>query len=128
MAVQDVWGRIGGIDVLPQMNEGDVWWLPIPDEFREGDVTVELWARDDHGNTAYKATVVTLKGGSVKCIRHLNEHGIGLMVPVDRPAFRDATSRGDMVMVAPHRPTALMVDSRLTITAVSHHCPLMTEV
>ena len=52
MAVTRVFGRVDGVDVVLERQEGERWQVPVPLD-RDGEYVVEVIAEDDAGNQAY---------------------------------------------------------------------------
>lgn len=125
MTVTDMWGRVQGTDVLPLTHDGDDWCFPMP-AGASGTLVCEFWAEDEYGNIGYRAALITLDKGSIKCWRWL-------------------TSGCDCIMRAQNRPVAEMTDRAafsMTLMRVSiedvtarpvcdlrpHVCPLAGEI
>ena len=105
MTVAEVWGRIQNYDALLTSQDGDLWNFKVP-SWVTSPIIVEFWARDDVGNTSYRAGVFTLEAGTVKCVRWLKTDGICIKLPTPRS-------------------TIDMVDVRSKITMVKHVCPMI---
>lgn len=71
MTVAEVWGRVQGSDVLPLSHDGDDWLFPAPPGM-SGTLICEFWAEDDAGNVGYRAAIITLDRGVIKCWRWLD--------------------------------------------------------
>lgn len=84
MTVSEVWGTIDGGDVLPLSHSGDEWYFPFP-EGATGRLVVEFWAMDEAGNTAYRAAIVQLYKGTIKCWRWRDVGCDSTMLALHRP-------------------------------------------
>lgn len=71
MTVEEMWGRVQGNDVLPLSRDGDEWFFPTPSGM-SGTLVCEFWAEDDAGNIGYRAALITLDKGAIKCWRWLD--------------------------------------------------------
>lgn len=83
MTVAEVWGRVQAQAVLPIAHEGDTWLFQVPRSM-VGRVTAEFWVKDEAGNIGYKAAILTIEHGTIKCIEWLKTGDI-LSLPIDRP-------------------------------------------
>ena len=82
MTVASVWGVVQGVEEAPFHSIGDRWYFEIP-AHAGSNVFVELWAEDLAGNQAYRAAIVELKGGTIKCV-HWQDCGYSRMRPIRR--------------------------------------------
>lgn len=84
MTVSSVWGLIDGAEEIAVYTEGDTWIFGSLPLSKTGEVIVEVWAEDDAGNQDYRAAVLTIEKGAIKCFRWVTEYGRCTMRPVGR--------------------------------------------
>ena len=102
MTVAEVWGRVQGQEVRAFAHDGDDWFFPAPPGM-SGTLVCEFWASDEAGNVGYRAALIVLDKGAIKCWRWLD---IGC----------------DCIMRAQNRPVAEMLgraDSSMTLVRAS---------
>ncbi len=84
MTVESVWGVIDGSDEIAVHRDGDTWTFGSIPLSKTGDVIVEVWAEDEAGNQGYRAGVLTLEKGAVKCFRWVTEYAVCTMRAIPR--------------------------------------------
>ena len=84
MTVANVWGIIDGVDEIAVYVEGNVWSFGSLPLSKTGEVIVEVWAEDEAGNQGYRAGVLTLDKGAIKCFRWVTEYSQCTMRSVER--------------------------------------------
>ena len=84
MTVANVWGIIDGVDEIAVYVEGNKWTFGSLPLSKTGEVIVEVWAEDEAGNQGYRAGVLTLDKGAVKCFRWVTDYGQCTMRPFGR--------------------------------------------
>lgn len=121
MTVADVWGRVQGQDALPLSHADDEWLFPTPPGM-SGRLLAEFWASDEAGNVGYRAAVITLDKGAIKCWRWLDTGADCIMRASSKPALSLIESRPTSSMTV-----ARAVMSDLTTRAECimrlHVCP-----
>jgi len=83
MTVREVWGRIQAQDVVAIAHEGDEWLFQVPRSVL-GRVVAEFWVEDEAGNIGYRAALLTIEHGTIKCIEWLKVGDLTAL-PVNRP-------------------------------------------
>lgn len=91
MTVAHVWGRIQAQAVLPIAHEGNVWMFQVP-RSAVGRVAAEFWVEDEAGNIGYRAAILQIAHGTIKCIEWLETADL-ISIPVDRPTVADVSTR-----------------------------------
>lgn len=70
MAVARVFGRVDGVEVVLNKEEGDRWSVPVPLDL-DGEYVIEIVAEDEAGNQTYLAKMLyTVDAGNI-CIHAL---------------------------------------------------------
>lgn len=125
MTVAEVWGRVQGSDVLPLSHDGDDWLFPAPPGM-SGTLICEFWAEDDAGNVGYRAAIITLDRGSIKCWRWLTTGCDCIMLASGHPTATMTIPKPETTMC---RSCADAVDitARPTCVLRPHVCPLAGE-
>lgn len=121
MTVAEVWGRVQGRDVLPLTHDGDDWCFPIP-EGLTGQLVCEFWAEDEAGNVGYRAALLTVAGGAIKCWRWLDSGCDCIMLASRRPAVTIVADRTEASMRC-DRPVMADASSRPSCILRPHICP-----
>lgn len=123
MTVADVWGRLNNQDSLPISRVGNDWLFNLPSG-AAGDVVCEIWAQDDAGNIAYRAAIVTVYKGTIKCWRWLTQGTVCTMVALSRPHVGMEDPRRE-VSATVSRPALDAVSDRPACTMHPHICPII---
>lgn len=119
--IREVWGRIQAQDVFSVAQEGDTWLFQVPHSVI-GRVVAEFWVEDEAGNVGYRAAILTIEHGTIKCIEWLKTGDI-VSLPIDRPQLMPLPiDRGIDEML---RPVILDVSEYPTCTELPHICPRM---
>lgn len=121
MAVADVWGRVQGRDALPLSRDGDDWFFPMPSG-ASGTLVAEFWAEDEAGNVGYRAALITLDKGAIKCWRWLDDGCTCIMMAV-RP-IAEMTERRVYASLTIGRPVVGSDSSRPSCILRPHICPM----
>lgn len=100
MTVADVWGRVQGQDALPLSHDGDDWFFPAPPGI-SGTLVCEFWAEDEAGNIGYRAALITLHKGAIKCWRWLDAGCSCIMLATIRPVASVIEGRPEPRMTLP---------------------------
>ena len=125
MTVAEVWGRVQGSDVLPLSHDGDDWLFPAPPGM-SGTLICEFWAEDDAGNVGYRAAIITLDRGVIKCWRWLDIGCECIMRAQNRPVA-EMTGRAVSSMTL-MRVSIEDVTARPVCDLRPHVCPLAGEI
>lgn len=125
MTVTDMWGRVQGTDVLPLTHDGDDWCFPMP-AGASGTLVCEFWAEDEYGNVGYRAALITLDKGAIKCWRWLTSGCDCIMLATGHPTATMTIPKPETAM---SRSDARAVDitTRPTCVLRPHVCPLAGE-
>lgn len=67
MAVNRVFGRVDGADVVLNKTAGDRWSMPVPFDV-DGEYVVEIIAEDDAGNQSYMAKMLFVVNAALLCV------------------------------------------------------------
>lgn len=67
MAVNRVFGRVDGADVVLNKTAGDRWSVPVPFDV-DGEYVVEIIAEDDAGNQSYMAKMLFVVNAALLCV------------------------------------------------------------
>lgn len=121
MTVTDVWGRIQGQDLLPRIHDGDEWFFEFPD--LSGQLVCEFWAQDEAGNVGYRAAILTIARGSIKCWRWMDSGCECILHPIPRPSVDTSADRPEMVMSG-NTSTLLCITVRPEMVMDPHVCPV----
>jgi len=121
MTVAEVWGRIQAQDVFPIAQHGDIWMFQVPHSV-VGRVIAEFWVQDEAGNIGYRAALMQIEHGTIKCIEWLKTGDI-LSLPIERPQLTSLPiDRGISVI---QRPEIIDVSDYPTCIELSHVCVKM---
>lgn len=126
MTVTEVWGRVQGMDVLPLAHDGDDWCFPTPPGMT-GSLICEFWAEDEAGNIGYRAAVITLDRGAIKCWRWLDAGCECIMLSQSRPVVEMSSERAVSSMLM-SRVSAEDMTMRPLCDLRPHVCPLAGEI
>ncbi len=123
MTIKDVWGRVQGQDALPLAHSGEDWYFPTPSGM-SGQLLAEFWAEDEAGNVGYRAAIITLDKGAIKCWRWLDSGADCIMRGRIRPTLTPSESKPVSSMDA---VTAAMSDRtvRAACAMRPHVCPVI---
>lgn len=121
MVVMEVWGMVQGGDVLPIARDGDDWFFPTPPGMLSGTLICEFWAEDEAGNIGYRAALITMREGAIKCWHWLDSGCDCIMLAVRRP-ISTMQDRPKTVMDAV-RVRACDIIERPSCTLRPHICP-----
>lgn len=125
MTVAEVWGRVQGSDVLPISHDGDDWLFPAPPGM-SGSLICEFWAEDEAGNVGYRAAIITLDRGVIKCWRWLDIGCDCIMRARSRPVAT-AAEKAESVMSL-MRASIEDMTTRPLCDLRPHVCPLAGEI
>ena len=67
MAVNRVFGRVDGVDVVLNKTVGDRWVVPVPYDV-DGEYVVEIIAEDEAGNQSYMAKMLFVVNAALLCV------------------------------------------------------------
>lgn len=123
MTVTEVWGRLDGLDVLPLTHSGDTWAFPLPDG-AAGQLICEFWAEDDAGNVGYRAAILTIAEGSIKCWRWLSTGTECTMLAFRATATLRETDRPSCALTW-RRSDATATSGRPECVMLPHACPMV---
>ena len=121
MTVARVWGRIQAQDVNPIASEGDTWLFQVP-RSAVGRVTAQFWVEDEAGNIGYRAALLTIEHGTIKCIEWL-ETGDITSLPIERPSIIDLGGHAEIAEIL--HPEIKDISTRPTCAELPHICPKM---
>jgi hypothetical protein len=123
MTVAEVWGRVQGSDVLPLSHNGDDWLFPAPPGM-SGTLICEFWAEDDAGNVGYRAAILTIAKGSIKCWRWLSTGTECTMLAFRVTAALRETDRPSCALTR-CRSDATACSARPECVMLPHACPMV---
>ena len=123
MTVAEVWGRVQGSDVLPLSHDGDDWLFPAPPGM-SGTLICEFWAEDEAGNVGYRAALITVAGGAIKCWRWLDSGCDCIMLARRPPVVSMTIARIEASMMGRDVLAVQLETSRPACVVRAHVCPL----
>jgi len=117
------WGRIQAQDVVPIAHEGDTWLFQVP-RSAVGRITAQFWVEDEAGNIGYRAALLQIEHGTIKCITWL-ETGDIIALPIERPTVLEIGQRPEIIEFL--HPEITDISERPTCTELPHVCPKKME-
>jgi len=123
MTVKTVWGRIQAQDVMAIAHEGETWLFQVP-RSAVGRVTAQFWVEDKAGNIGYRAAILQIEHGTIKCIRWL-ETGDIASLPIERPEITDLGGHAEIIEIL--HPEVTDISERPTCIELPHVCPKKME-
>ena len=67
MAVARVFGRVDGVEVVLNKEDGDRWSVPVPFD-ADGEYVVEIVAEDEAGNQSYMSKMLFVVNTALLCV------------------------------------------------------------